>query len=105
MFKVLSSGKYKFKITQRFYLPPIRMVKINGKKKTQVRTHVVRSTEKDHYFIVDGIENWYNHSGNQSGGFLENWNYIYLKTQLYHSYAYTQKMFQHVTRAHAPLFS
>jgi hypothetical protein len=35
----------------------------------------------------------YNHFGNQFGGFLENWEYLYLKTQLYHSWEYTQRIF------------
>jgi hypothetical protein len=30
---------------------------------------------------------------------------IYLSTQLYHSWAYTQKILQHVVRTHAPLCS
>jgi len=29
--------------------------------------------------IVGGIPNWYNHSGNQSGGFSENWTLHYLR--------------------------
>jgi hypothetical protein len=29
--------------------------------------------KEEHYSIVDGIESWYNHSGNLSGGSLENW--------------------------------
>jgi hypothetical protein len=47
--------------------------------------------------IAGGIENWYNHSGNQFGGSLENWKWIYLKTQQYHSWEYTQKMPNHAT--------
>jgi hypothetical protein len=38
--------------------------------------------------IAGGIASWYNHSGNQSGGFSENWTQYYLRTQLYHSWAY-----------------
>jgi hypothetical protein len=33
-----------------------------------------------------------NHSGNQSDSFSQNWKYFYLKTQLYHSWVYTQKI-------------
>ena len=29
--------------------------------------------KKEHSSITGGIANWYNHSGNQSGCFLENW--------------------------------
>jgi hypothetical protein len=55
--------------------------------------------EKEEHCSISGeIASWYNHSGNQSGGSSENW------TQLYHSWAYTQKILQHVTRTHAPLF-
>jgi hypothetical protein len=40
--------------------------------------------------ITGGIASLYNHSGNQSGGSLENWTLYYLKTQLYYSWAYIQ---------------
>jgi hypothetical protein len=36
-------------------------------------------------------------SGNPSGGSSKNWKYIYLKTQLYHSWEYIQKMPHHAT--------
>jgi len=29
--------------------------------------------KEEHSSIVGGIMNWYSHSGNQSGGSLENW--------------------------------
>jgi hypothetical protein len=29
--------------------------------------------KRDHSSIAGGIANWYNHSGNKSGGSLENW--------------------------------
>jgi hypothetical protein len=36
-------------------------------------THVGKDVEKEeHYSIADRIANWYNHSGNQSGGSPEN---------------------------------
>jgi hypothetical protein len=38
-----------------------------------------------HFSIASGSTTLYTHSGNKSGGFLENWNYFYLKNQLYHS--------------------
>jgi hypothetical protein len=39
-----------------------------------VTTHVREDVEKEeHPSIADGIENWYNHSGNQSGVSSENW--------------------------------
>jgi len=39
--------------------------------------------KEEHSSIVGGIADWYNHSGNQSGGSSENWTLNYLKTQLY----------------------
>jgi hypothetical protein len=72
----------------------------------QVTTHVGEDVEKEeHSSIAGGIANWYNHSGNQSGGSSENWKLIYLKTQLYHSWEYTQKMLHHATGAPVPLCS
>jgi len=39
-----------------------------------VTTNAGKDVEKEeHYCIVDGIANWYNHTGNQSGVSLENW--------------------------------
>jgi hypothetical protein len=29
--------------------------------------------KEEHSCIADGIASWYNHSGNQSGSFAENW--------------------------------
>ena len=46
--------------------------------------HAGEDVEKKQYSsIADRIENWYSHSGNQSGGSSENWNYFYLKTKVY----------------------
>jgi hypothetical protein len=60
--------------------------------------------KEEHSSFADGIVNWFNHSGNQSGGFSENWTY-YLRTHLYHSWTNTQKMLHHIIRTHAPLCS
>jgi hypothetical protein len=50
------------KISLRFLLTPVRMVKI----KTQVTADAGKDVEKEEYFsIVVGIASWYNHSGNQ----------------------------------------
>jgi hypothetical protein len=44
------------------------------KSKSQVTAHAGEDVEKEeHSFIVGEIENLYNHSGNQSGGFSEKW--------------------------------
>jgi hypothetical protein len=59
--------------------------------------------KEEHTSIPGGIASWYNHSGNQFGIFSENWTYHYLRTQLYHFWAYTQKILQHVIRTHVPL--
>jgi hypothetical protein len=49
--------------------------------------------DKEEYSsIVGEIASWYNHSGNQFGGFSENWTEFYWKIQQYLSCAYTQKM-------------
>jgi hypothetical protein len=55
--------------------------------------------------IVGGIARLYNYSGKQSDSSSENWRKHYLRNQLYHSWAYTQKLLQHTTRTHAPLCS
>ena len=58
------------KTTLRFYLVFLRMSKI----KIQVTTDADKDVEKEeHPSIVGGIASWYNHTGNQSGGFSENW--------------------------------
>jgi hypothetical protein len=96
----------------------------NYNLKIQVKADAGEDVEKqEHSSIAGGIASWYNHSGNQSGNSSEKWTYdpaipllgIYpedaipqksgLMTQKYHSWAYTQKMLQHVTRTHAPLCS
>jgi hypothetical protein len=63
-------------------------------------------TEKEeHSSIVGGIASLYNHSGNQSGSFSENWTWYYRRIPQYFSWAYIQKMFQLVRKKHAPLCS
>ena len=67
---------------------------------------VGEDVEKDeHSFTAGGVANWYNHSGNQSGGSSENWAPHFQKILLYNSWAYTQKIPQHVIRIHVPLCS
>jgi len=76
------------------------------KKKTQVTAEAGEDVEKEeHSSIVGGIANFYNLSGNQAGGSSENWTLHYLRTQLYHPWAHTQKMLKHTTKTHAPLCS
>jgi hypothetical protein len=38
-----------------------------------VTAHAGEDVEEEHFSIVGGIENWYNHSGNQLVGFSNNW--------------------------------
>jgi hypothetical protein len=64
--KSLVIREMQIKMTLKFHLIPIRMAKIKA-------THVGEDVEKEeHSSIAGGIANWYNHSGNQSGGSLEN---------------------------------
>jgi hypothetical protein len=54
--------------------------------------------KEEHSCIVGGSASWYNHSGIQSGGSSENWTYYYfLKTHLYNTWVYTQKMPYRIT--------
>jgi hypothetical protein len=76
------------------------------RSKTQVTADAGEDVKKEeHSFIAGGIARYYNHSRNQSGCSSENWTSYYLRTQLYYSWAYMQKMLQHVIRTHAPLCS
>jgi hypothetical protein len=57
------------KTTLRFHLTPEWL-----RSKTQVTADAGEDVEKEeHSSIAGGIINWYNHSGNQSGGSSENW--------------------------------
>jgi hypothetical protein len=86
----------------KFHLTPVRMAKI----KTQVTADAGKDVEKEeHSSISGGIASWFNHYGNQFGDSSENWTYYYLRTQLYHSCIYTQKMFHLVIRTHVLLCS
>jgi hypothetical protein len=58
------------KTNPSFHLTPVRMAKVE----TQVTADADKDVEKEGYSsIVGGIASLYNHSGNQSGSFLENW--------------------------------
>jgi hypothetical protein len=44
------------------------------RSKIQMAADAGEDVEKeDHFSIVGGIASWYNHSGNQSGGSIDNW--------------------------------
>jgi hypothetical protein len=71
-----------------------------------VTADVDKDVEKEEHSSIDGgIASWYNYSGNQFSSSSENWAQYYIRNQLYHSWAYTQQMLQHVIRTHAPLCS
>ena len=58
------------KTTLRFHITPVRMANI----KTQVTADAGEDVEKEeHSSIAGGIASWYNHSGNQFGGYSESW--------------------------------
>jgi hypothetical protein len=58
------------KTTLRFHLIPVIMAKI----KNSGEADAVEDVEKEeHSSIAGGIASLYNHSGSQSGSFLENW--------------------------------
>jgi hypothetical protein len=77
------------KTTLKFYLTPVIMSKI----KTQVTADIGQDVEKEeHSSIIGGIACWYNYFGNQSDSTSENWTLYYLRIQLYHSWAYIQKI-------------
>jgi hypothetical protein len=53
--------------------------------------------KEEHSSIAGQIASWYNHSRNQfSTIFSGNWNWYCVRTQQFHSWAFTQKMLQHV---------
>jgi hypothetical protein len=58
--------------------------------------------KEEHSSIAGRIAGWYNHSGHQFDSYLENCTSYYQRIQQYHSWAYTQKMLQHVIRTLAP---
>jgi hypothetical protein len=68
--KSLVIREMQIKMTLRFHLTSVRMTKI----KTSDDNTLWRGCGKEeHSSIVGEIVNWYNHSGNQSGGSSENW--------------------------------
>jgi hypothetical protein len=87
--KSLVMKKMQIKMTLRFHLnslPPSEWLR----SKIQVKAHASKDVEQgEHSSIAGRSVNLYNHFGNKSGNFSENWEKFYLKTQLYHSWAYT----------------
>jgi hypothetical protein len=48
--------------------------------------------KKEHSSIAGVIGRWYNHSEIQFEDLSKNWILYYQRTQIFHSWAYTQKM-------------
>ena len=95
--KSLAIREMQIKTNRRFYLTPIRMAKI---KNSSDSTCWQRCEERRTFVHCQ----WdCNPSGNQPHSSSENWKQSYLKTQLYHSLTYTQKILHHITRTHAAL--
>lgn len=69
--------KMQIKIALRFHLILIRMA-----KEKQVIAHANNDVEQSSFASVSA--NLRSHFGNYYGGFSENWELIYFKTQLYH---------------------
>ena len=78
----------------------------SGKGQKLNWAHAGKDVEQQEHFSIAGESaNLHNNFGNQFGSFVENQEEWYLKTQLYHSRAYTQKMLQHLTKTLAQLCS
>ena len=73
--------------------------------KTQVTAYTGKAIEQGEHFFADGSANLYSHFYNQYDSFSENWELTYLKPQLCHSWAYTQRMLHHTARTLAQLCS
>jgi hypothetical protein len=64
-----------------------------------VIAHAGENVEQgDHFSMAGGSANLYSHYGNQYDVSSESWELIYLKTQLYHSWVYTQRILHHTIR-------
>ena len=71
-----------------------------------MRVYAGKGVEQDkHSSIADGCANLYGYSGNHNGNFSQNWESIYLKTQLYQSLAYIQRMLTYTVWILTQLYS
>jgi hypothetical protein len=86
----------------RVHLTLIRIAKVKNSKDS-LAGEVVEQGE--HSSTAGGSADLYNHSGNQCGGFSEDWGEFYLKTHLHHSWAHALKMLHHPTRTVVQLCS
>jgi hypothetical protein len=91
-------------MTLKLHLISVKIAKIKNSSATQVAAHAREDVEQGrHSSIAHGTANLYYHSGNQFGGFSENWQYFYLKTLIYYSWTYSQRMIHHPTKTLAQL--
>jgi hypothetical protein len=87
-------------------LPEIPIVENIFAAKTEVTTDAGKNVWKEKHSSIAGIiASWYNHSGNHLAVPQKIGNSSNLMTQLYHFWAYTQKILQNITRTYAPLCS
>jgi hypothetical protein len=87
------------KMALRFHHTTIRMAKL---KNSNVSTYWRGCGGKELSSIACGLPNLYNHSGNHSGIFSENWKEFY--PAIPHQ-GIVPKMIHHTTRIHTPLCS
>ena len=71
-------------MTLGYHLTPVRMTKIKIIKTAYVEEDVELG---EHSSTAGGSGNLNSHFGNQYGGFSEDWESVYLKTQLYNFWA------------------
>jgi hypothetical protein len=69
-----------------------------------VPAHAGKNVKQENASIAGGSANLYSHFGNQYGSFSEIWKSPYLKTQLYNSWAYIQRMLHYTTMAPVQYF-
>jgi hypothetical protein len=99
---LMKPRKCKSKRLQDSTLHPSKSIRL----KSQGTAHTGKDVEQwEHSSIAGGSSNLYNHSGDQFVTVSEYWKWFYFKTQLYHSSAYTQKMFYYSIRSLVQLCS
>ena len=90
------------KMTLGYYLTPVIMAKFKNPedflcwRRCGVREHSSTGGES---------ANLYKYFGNHCGNLSENWKSIYLETQIYYSWAYTQRMLSHIESYHKSICS
>ena len=81
------------KTTLRFHITTLSGHDQNKTKQKQMITHTGKDVGKcEHLLIPGGSANLHSHYRKQCGSCLESWELIDFKIQLYHPWAYTQRM-------------